>query len=243
MAFVVTLRDIYPPIRTDVPAAPWTQMITQESADGLTGWSVIDTWVFADPDSDPTNPKPRSRTIETATQEQGFYRVRFVDQTGDLSVWSAVMQNAALPDWSPAVREVASLMRARTKDSSSNEVGTFNQQTRPTAEQVEEEIENQAGFIAAIVGFAPLDANVRTAAKNLTKLRAAMALESSFFPEQIDNGHSPYRAWQDQYKFDFNALKKIIDPDDSGGTATTDAGLPSYRFPSKNNLVGWKTRF
>lgn len=243
MAFVVTIRDVVPPVRADT--LPWTVMETQESADGSTNWATIDTWTFPDPDTDPANPKLRTRTIETATLERGFYRVRFSDATADVSSWSEPMENAALPTWAPAVREIASLMRARTKDRNSQELGMFTTETRPTAEEVEEEIENQAGWVAMLVGFAPTSSTIRTAAKNLTKLRTAMALESSYYPEQIENGHSPYRAWQDQYRIDMQSLNKIIFPEGDVDPPSDDPlhGMPSYNFPSKNNLVGWRTPF
>jgi hypothetical protein len=241
MGYVVTIRDIYPPVRSD--NNPWTGAKIQESADSL-AWTLIDSVALTPLDTDPANPRARTLTTEQATLERGFYRVQFFDATNDTSSWSEVMENAALVAWAPSVREIAAIMRARTKNANGDEVGTFDETTRPTAAEVEVEIENQSGFMSLIVGFAPTISEVRTAAKNLTKLRTAMMLESSYWPEQIENGMSPFTSWQEQYRLDMIELKKIIDPGGDGGLPGTEPGVgfPSYNFPDPD-LVGWETQF
>lgn len=93
--------------------------------------------------------------------------------------------------WRPTVDDVAALIRARTKDASGNEIGTFTDQTRPTDVEVEMLITNGCAKIASLVGWEfPADANAE--AQHLAAIVAACEVELSYFPEQIRTDRSAY---------------------------------------------------
>jgi hypothetical protein len=122
----------------------------------------------------------------------------------------------------PTVDQVAVLIRARTKDSSGNEVGTFDDETRPTAEQTEELID----AAMAVVGLylPPLDklgAGLVTAYAQVVALDAACRVEKSYFPEQVRTDRSPYPELRTEFK---DALQALVDASEAGGEAGTGLG-------------------
>lgn len=94
----------------------------------------------------------------------------------------------------PTVDDVAALLTARTYDDSSEEVGTFNDATRPTGEQVQRLIEFAAADVAARVGI-PIPEMYWPEARRITALQAAALVESSFFPREIAGDESAYRQY------------------------------------------------
>lgn len=92
----------------------------------------------------------------------------------------------------PSVDAVAALLRARTKDDSNNEVGTFNDGTRPTAAQVESLIDHATRTVLAAVPIGAPAAEYGDAVRALAAIRAAMLVELSYFPEQISGDNSAY---------------------------------------------------
>lgn len=91
----------------------------------------------------------------------------------------------------PDVSEVAALLRARTKDSNGNELGTFNDSTRPTGTEAQVLIAQAAAEVAMRVGPAP-PADLLAVTRFAVALRAATLIESSYFPEQINAESSAY---------------------------------------------------
>src|SRR5262245_60700010 len=93
--------------------------------------------------------------------------------------------------WRPTVDNVAALLRARTKDASGNEIGTFTPATRPTNVEVEMLITNGCAKLAALIGWTiPADAEIE--AKHLAAIVAACEAELSYWPEQVRNDRSAY---------------------------------------------------
>src|SRR5215471_7306776 len=92
--------------------------------------------------------------------------------------------------WRPTVDDVAALIRARTKDASGNELGTFTAATRPTDAEVEQLITNGCAKVASVVGWTiPADADHE--AKHLAAIWAAYETELSYWPEQVRTERSP----------------------------------------------------
>lgn len=94
-------------------------------------------------------------------------------------------------DYAPTVADVAALIRARTKDSNGNEIGTFTDTTRPTDVQCEEAIAHAVVLVHQKVGSvgticAPL-------AQQCAAIGAAAEIELSYFPEQARTDRSPYQ--------------------------------------------------
>lgn len=145
-------------------------------------------------------------------------------------------------DYTPTVASIGALMRARTKTKGGAEAGTFNpassvgtgEETRPTSEGVEEQIGTALGDISGIIGV-DLEEKYVEPARRVAALRAALLIELSYFPEQVNSDRSPY----DQLKVLYdeawaNLLASMgISLEEDGGPATIEAGFPSYGgFPT-----------
>jgi len=93
MAEVVTFVDYRPPARYDSLA--WTQAQIQESVavDGV--YAVLETKTLSPLDADPSAPMLRSFTTELGTGLGYWYRIVFLDATGDTSQPTTPVQNVA----------------------------------------------------------------------------------------------------------------------------------------------------
>src|SRR5262245_41325138 len=93
MAEVITFQNFRPPARYDM--TPWTFVRIEESADGETGWLLIDSVTLAPYDVDPSQPQLRSFTTEKGTALGYWYRIIFADATGDLAQPTTPIRNLA----------------------------------------------------------------------------------------------------------------------------------------------------
>lgn len=140
-------------------------------------------------------------------------------------------------DYTPEVADVAAFLRARTKTNGGSEAGTFTpadaaegSRTRPSEEQVTSLI----GEVAPdIVGSFPSDIPdapgddpelYRKAVARLWALGTALAVELTYFPEQVSTNRSPYAQLKALYDERFKRLSGLIaratgsgDPDGAGG--------------------------
>jgi hypothetical protein len=117
----------------------------------------------------------------------------------------------------PTVEEVALLIRSRTKDSLGNEIGTFDDETRPTADQVEEQIDAAAALVG--MRLPPMDEladELLPAVAHVVAYRAALRIEKSYFPEQVRTDRSAYEQLLGEYESDLEAL---VSAASAGGTA------------------------
>lgn len=107
--------------------------------------------------------------------------------------------------WKPTAKEVASLLRARTKTRAGGEVGEFTEPddprgaTRPSKAQVEELIVDAMGEISIEAHPCEDKPVIAASAKGLARLLAAMLVETSFFPEQVAKDLSPYDKFKELY--------------------------------------------
>lgn len=153
-------------------------------------------------------------------------------------------------EYTPTVTSVAAFLRARTKTRGGQEAGTFNPEasddrdrTRPSAEQVAEEISNALPDISGIIGVDIAEEHWDLA-RRVASLRTALLIELTYFPEQVATGRSPYAQLKDLYdEYWGNLLSAMgLDEDgdgipDSGGVG---GGLPSYGgFPT--TAIGMET--
>jgi hypothetical protein len=140
-------------------------------------------------------------------------------------------------DWLPSVGAVGALLRARTRDSQGNEVGTFTADTRPTEEQVLGLITSAAGDLSSAAG-ADLPEAVWHSAFTAAAYKTAMLVELSYFPEQVANGRSPYEQMESLHKEALKNLKAAVEY--SGGDVPGGApGVPEapiYSFPGASSL-------
>lgn len=96
-----------------------------------------------------------------------------------------------LPPWAPVVQDVANHLLARTRLPNGTLAGTFTSQTTPTDAMVSAIIAQTVRLHAPKMGDVP-DA-LADSAGALLALRAAIVVERSYFPEQIETEMSPYK--------------------------------------------------
>lgn len=147
-----------------------------------------------------------------------------------------------ISDWSPEVASIGAILRARTKDKTGNEIGTFTPDTRPTDAQIVEQIDIANGKIVS-VHSEELPEFAWPSAKRAAALQSAMLVELSYYPEQVATGKSPYDELKALYEEEMANLTKRIEGEDLGDDEG-GYGYPSYAFPEDvGGLVGWGTRF
>ena len=93
MAEVVSFVGYQPPQRFD--ATPWTAVRIEEAATLAGAYTSLETIPLSPVDTDPANPAFRSFTTELGTAGGYWYRVIFVDATGDTSQPTTPIQNVA----------------------------------------------------------------------------------------------------------------------------------------------------
>lgn len=146
----------------------------------------------------------------------------------------------------PTVKDVAAHLRARTKDTMGNEVGTFNDDTRPTAAQVEELIPKGLRRVTSHIGVticegddADKQAMLYGDARDLAALATALRIEREYFPEQVGTGRSPYAEMLVEYKDSVKTLIEAVSEHCGGGDGESVGGIgpmPAYGFPEASGI-------
>jgi len=132
--------------------------------------------------------------------------------------------------WAPTVADVGALLRARTKDSSGNELGTFTADTRPTDTEVTELIAQAVDDVVGAIGQSPtIPPDTYDNAAKVAAVGAAMLVELSFFPEQVATGRSPYAQLQTLYNTRLERLKLFIESE-GADTPSTEWQGPAGGF-------------
>jgi hypothetical protein len=127
------------------------------------------------------------------------------------------MSTPPVPVTRPTVEQVATLIRARTKDSNGIEVGTFDGDTRPTADQVEKTIDASVALVGMqLPDAAAIPVELASAVAAVIALDAACRVEKSFWPEQVQTERSPYALLKTEYD---EALAALLDTIEAGGTS------------------------
>jgi hypothetical protein len=142
------------------------------------------------------------------------------------------------------VQDVADLLRARTYAKGSVDpanpmaavaggelVGEFTADTRPTAAEVETFINQAAIEVRARIGQDIKDEGLLAFARNVVALRAAMAVEMSYRPEQADERSSAYDELKALYDESLASLQQAL-PDSSADRK----GF--YSIPVRSDLWG-----
>lgn len=93
-------------------------------------------------------------------------------------------------DYACTVKDVAALIRARTKDASGNELGIFTADTRPTDVQAQEAIDHAVILVHTAVGY--IGDTCSDLATQAVAIGAAAEIELSYFPEQSRTDRSAY---------------------------------------------------
>lgn len=240
MSYVVSFIDYVPTPRFD--AHPWTQVKIEEAPTQDGPWSVLETQNLPSPDTDPAHPIARSFTTELATLPEGWYRVTFLDSTGDFREPTTPVQNVPeeeLP-YKPTVSDVGAQIVSRTRDSVGNVLGTFSALTTPTDTQVRVLIDQATNEITAGLDT-DLPQGAWKSVRQAIAVLAAMKVELSFFSDQVNTNRSIYPQLSDQYKSLLPQVEKAVVREEEE-ERTGEFGMavrPSYDFPDSG---GWETR-
>jgi hypothetical protein len=141
---------------------------------------------------------------------------------------SEVVPTETAVPWRPTADEVARLLRARTKDATGTEVGAWTSDTRPSLSEVEDLIDQAVELMQARTGT-DLAEPCASGAHRLAGLLAAMLVELSYFPEQVNSDRSAYPEYKRLYDDGMNALAECIAQSGEGGR--TGYGLNYYSVP------------
>jgi len=129
--------------------------------------------------------------------------------------------------WLPPPQQVANLLRARTKDDNSEELGAWTAQTRPTEHEVQGLIQTAAGdLLAAVDTLDPEWPDPDDQAQALCALRAAMLVELSYFPEQVQTGQSAYDRYKALWDDGVAALINALAGPPGGGSSYSVIATP-----------------
>lgn len=244
---VISLNDVTPPERSDTH--PWTIARIEESALSTGPWTALPDIALNPLDPDPTNPITRDLTSVAATLDAGWYRVRFVDANGGVSGPSEAILNSP-NSIRPSVREVASLIRARTRNADGVLLGNFTNdgRTTPRRDQVEESIDQAMREAFPVFGDSVADASgtdpdaLRRAARSVIAARAAALVERSYFQQEVTKGTSPYPQLQDDWEKGLVRVGKAIAEQGVGDVigARDDQVTAVGEFPDTPYVAGMR---
>jgi hypothetical protein len=118
------------------------------------------------------------------------------------------------------VAQVAAILRARTYSDSNasntyeevvggEELGTFNDKTRPTGDQVEELIDLAVADVSMRVA-ASVPVSLEGPMQRVAALRAACEVERSYIPEQSEGAQSVYQTLRLTYEEEVEKLGQTM---------------------------------
>lgn len=148
----------------------------------------------------------------------------------------------AAEDHLPSVQAVADLVRARTRDDLGQEIGTFDETTRPTAESVSRLIAQEAAIVVLRTGDlqaleCPDAEGIRLAASSVIAKRVAAIIEASYRPDEVAEGRTVADFYEGDAAEDLKALGdassscRAWQPDDGDGGGTAGGLAPRWHFP------------
>jgi hypothetical protein len=236
---VVSFKEFTPTPRYD--SVPWHHVKIEESASKDGPWTLIDTINLVPLDADPENPAARDFTTHNATLETGWYRVTFQDVSNNQSLPVQPVHHTTdeADPFLPSVEDVGDLLRARTKDTVGNELGTFSNTTRPTFQDVRGLIDQAADDVVTETDT-DIPEKAWGLASSVIALGAAMRIELSYFPEQVGTSNSPYDRYKDLYDSQLSRLvlaveREAIDEDEG----ESDESPIAFEFPPMQ--TNWDT--
>jgi hypothetical protein len=161
-----------------------------------------------------TEPRPGTYRVLLTGSTIGTFSVRWVTPDGKVAEEDLIISaDAPIDDEGvrPSLATMGSLMRARTKDFDGNELGTFTENTRPTDGQVQSAIDTALSLVGARLGNVP--DRLEDLARSVVALRAAMIVETSYFPEETGAEDSAFASYRDQYREALTDYDAAIDRD------------------------------
>lgn len=164
--------------------------------------------------SDPTQPDPFPFYVPAYLETDPFWQdipAKLADDGTVLEPAHVAPPRVTAGDLRPVPDDVAALSQTRTIDSNTGrELGVFSESTRPTQAQVEDLIDDAT---AEVLGQLPPHFDIvqfGAAVSRLIAVRAAWALEASFYREAASLQSGPAAEWQSRFTGDLAALRELI---------------------------------
>jgi hypothetical protein len=233
MPYSITFEDYTPPPKFD--GLPWTEIHIEEAPVTTGPWTEIDVQPIVPLDSDPTEPMARAFTTDNATLIAGWYQIIFHDAAASTAVPTTPIQNVPVDTmpYLPTLADIGALMHARTLDTTGKEIATFNNNTRPTGDEVNRLILQASDDVTTAIDT-DIPAGAYRYAKQAIIYRTAMLVELGYWPEQINTGRSPYPQYSDLFNAFFINLESAVSREREEAISGEDTGSPGmavYSFP------------
>lgn len=218
--YVVNLIDYLPAARHD--GSNWTQVRVDEAAtrDGTITATATGS---VDAQADPAHPDPISIELRGATLAAGWYLVTLLDVDGNEQPFGWVLNG---PAFTATRDDVGRLLMARTRTAQGALVGTFDDTTTITGATVDLMIEDATAEVAARIGATIPDEKLWMA-RRVVALRAAMAVELSFTPEQTAGDETAYGRLERQFNDLIAALEVGLGEEEGGQPAIASSRVSS----------------
>jgi hypothetical protein len=202
-------------------------------------------------------PQPGTYSTQLIIMEAGDFQIRW-ELDGVPAEEGVKVLDSYIPVPSdgiyPTVDDIGALLRARTQDADDDEIGTFDETTRPTQAEVERLIRQAASVVLNSTGdvtdlpCATADTIREQVNTNIGWLTVCL-IELSYFPEQARSDRSAFQFYYNMLTDEMTGMPSLIravmecrggevEPDDGGSKR------PSWAFPEdQGGLVGWQTRW
>jgi hypothetical protein len=172
-----------------------------------------------------------------------------------------VSTDTPLVTWPATPGDVATLLRARTQDDTDKELGEWTDNTRPTLAEVERLLAmaqsiiiGQTGPLTPEVLVCSTSDDIMTQAATTVALLAAMLVELSYFPEQVQSSRSAYEQYRELFwgpdgksGLVGDLVEAVHECVMSGGVEpdSDESSAPaSWAFPvDRGGMVGWQTKW
>jgi hypothetical protein len=244
MSFSRTLAGYTPPERND--AVFWrTAQIEEAATPDVTPTDIGTPITLLPAISDPMTPFTYTLRTTAATLEFGWYRVRWIADTGETST-TAWVERRELSPYAPTVGDIATLLRARLVEIGGVRVESFTDQTDPSAEMVQQMINLHTPLLFAQLGS--LDglgcstaSELKAAARTLAAQRVALEVELSRWPEEIaESGSAGADVRRASIDADVTRLADLMEACRSAGAGdggdSTSRSDPAWLFPTMTVL-------
>lgn len=241
MARILGLADFRPSKRFD--GQVWTQVKVEETdyPTTTTSWTVAATHALEPLDKDASKPALRS---VSASVIKAWARLVFVHEEEEDAPCAPVFVDG--PSFLPTVADVSAILRARTYSgkhpdpenpmavlAGGVQLGEFDKDTAPTAEDVEGRI-IPAAAQDVLLELGDVPGEFVGEARRVTALRAATECERSYIPEQADETRTIYQTLRLTYKEEVEKLASNLQ-----WWLLTNKPPTRSATPWTNTPIGW----
>ena len=116
-------------------------------------------------------------------------------------------------DYRPTIDQIGKRIAARTMESETGaRIGTFNDKTRPTGEEVLELIDDAMAVVGSQLGV-DLDAEFIPMARAAAIAYTCMTIEMSYYPESTEGADSAFRAFKERFTQQIDFIEKGLNQD------------------------------